>query len=359
MDQFNLTWNLIKDLRTQLIGSPWHYLVNCSNQPKMYSQADAFDIDVASYLSLAGFVILYYDYGLTFRMEISAFWSPLQYDWGTTVFLLNRYITLLGHLPVVAEMFLFHLTEKTCHTLRTYHSCLAIIIQILAGVIMVTRTYALWGCSRKILSFLVIIAVVVIFFGTWSLFSNNSHLIMHYGLNGCQVAISANQGHHIAISWAGIVSFDTIIFALTVYKSLKLKRISYIRMVDVFLRDGAIYFGVIGAMALCNVFLLGFGRQFSRMTLTIMTNVISSIAATRLMLNIRQRVQKKVWLSGSLPVPTVTTATTIQFAPGPAFVDPESSYRPQQFVENELKETKQDDLELLPLGELARIQLTA
>ena len=92
------------------------------------------------------------------------------------------------------------------------------------------------------------------------------------------------------------------------------------------------------------------------------------------MLNIRQRDQK-VWLSGSLSVPTVTTATTIQFAPGPAVVDSESSYRPQQSVESELKETKQDgacyliatisllymmhiDFELLPLGELARIQFT-
>jgi hypothetical protein len=39
-------------------------------------------------------------------------------------------------------------------------------------------------------------------------------------------------------AWAGMVLFDTIIFALTVYKSLEFKRIGRRSLADILLRDG-------------------------------------------------------------------------------------------------------------------------
>ena len=80
-------------------------------------------------LLLAG--VLFYDYALTFEMEKSRFLSPPQCNWGTTIFLLNRYVAIFGHFPVIAEIFIHHPTEKTCHILQTYHQYLAIVIQII------------------------------------------------------------------------------------------------------------------------------------------------------------------------------------------------------------------------------------
>ena len=78
-------------------------------------------------------MVLHYDYALTFGREISGFWSPLQHDWGTLIFLLNRYVMILGYIPLTAGTFLRHPTGNMCHTLQTYHQYLIIIVQFIVG----------------------------------------------------------------------------------------------------------------------------------------------------------------------------------------------------------------------------------
>jgi Family of unknown function (DUF6533) len=47
-------------------------------------------------------VILYYDYALTLSREIQFLWPPHnKQGWFTMACLLNRYLPLLGHLPLV------------------------------------------------------------------------------------------------------------------------------------------------------------------------------------------------------------------------------------------------------------------
>jgi len=310
----------------------------------MLSQGDSSDIIATYYLSLVGFAVLFYDYALTFGMEISGFWTPLQYDWWTAVFLLNRYVSLFGHIPVIVEMFLHHPTENICHVLQHYHWYLAVIIQLIIGVIMVARTYALWGCSRKILSFLVMIALVVIGFGMWCLLAGKSEPSisgLYPGIIGCQLGLPLNKSHRLGAAWAGVVLSDTIIFALTVYKSLRLRQNGHRTIVDVLLRDGAIYFGIMSITTSCNVVTYLVGRPFSRGLLTPITNVFSSVAATRLMLNIRR--VRRVSLSGSIWAST--TRHGIQFTS--AIVNPGlgPSITSDEPVEHELEELGRVDIE--------------
>jgi hypothetical protein len=49
--------------------------------------------------------ILYYDYLLTFSVEFECFWTPRWRTWGSILFFFNRYLTLLGHIPVIYEFF--------------------------------------------------------------------------------------------------------------------------------------------------------------------------------------------------------------------------------------------------------------
>jgi hypothetical protein len=54
---------------------------------------------------LAHSVVLYYDYVLTFSTEVERFWTQQKFSWASLFFYLNRYVSLLGHLPVFAENF--------------------------------------------------------------------------------------------------------------------------------------------------------------------------------------------------------------------------------------------------------------
>ncbi|PPQ87416.1 hypothetical protein CVT25_008112 [Psilocybe cyanescens] len=48
-------------------------------------------------------VILYYDYILTFRDEYNLYWtSKTRFSFATVLFYLNRYATILGHIPMLA-----------------------------------------------------------------------------------------------------------------------------------------------------------------------------------------------------------------------------------------------------------------
>jgi len=44
--------------------------------------------------------ILYYDYFLTFPKEVEVYWCAGSYTWASIVFLANRYVAVLGHLPL-------------------------------------------------------------------------------------------------------------------------------------------------------------------------------------------------------------------------------------------------------------------
>ena len=58
-------------------------------------------------ISLAFKALLYYDYTLTFGAEVSRFWRCRvgRHSWGTVGFFLNRYLAILGHIPVIWEFF--------------------------------------------------------------------------------------------------------------------------------------------------------------------------------------------------------------------------------------------------------------
>jgi len=56
-------------------------------------------------------VVLYYDYVLTFSMEVQRFWPQRGFSWAVFFFYLNRYLSLLGHIPLVIEYFFHRLSN--------------------------------------------------------------------------------------------------------------------------------------------------------------------------------------------------------------------------------------------------------
>jgi hypothetical protein len=88
---------------------------------------------LTNHVAVSPGALLYYDYFLTFTEEVVHFWSPLQCNWGTVIFLLNRYIAVFGHIPVVAQLFIPDSIKTTCSTLQLYHNCVTIVVQVIAA----------------------------------------------------------------------------------------------------------------------------------------------------------------------------------------------------------------------------------
>ena len=118
-------------LTVQTRDSKYHGLivgVGASNS--IISIAIFLEIDQVAVSPVA---LLYYDYILTFNAEVTRFWSPLQWNLGTVVFLSIRYIAIFGHIPIVAELFIAKVQDKHCLALLLYHPYLSGIIQIIVG----------------------------------------------------------------------------------------------------------------------------------------------------------------------------------------------------------------------------------
>ncbi|KAJ6571356.1 hypothetical protein B0H19DRAFT_1255341 [Mycena capillaripes] len=223
------------------------------------------------YLNLVSFSVLFYDYGLSFGDEVSRFWG-LPATAPNVLFFLNRY--------------------GICGYLHSYHQYFAVVTQIIIGIMLILRTYALYERNRRVLALMVFVASGVIAVGAWSVIAGPKakagdevpQLPLYIG---CSSGISPSQSIGLVAAWAGMGVFDATIFLLTLYRALSRRRTQGLDLVTVLLRDGSIYFGVIVMANLSNILTFVFAAPYTRGVPTTFTNSISSVMISRLMLNLR------------------------------------------------------------------------
>ncbi|KAJ6589278.1 hypothetical protein B0H19DRAFT_1103488 [Mycena capillaripes] len=243
------------------------------------------------YFNLISFTMLFYDYFLTLSLEISRYWGP-PLKFPAILFFANRYGTLLGNIPVVIQN--FWTTESTphkimiCQHLETYHQYFIIVTQILVGLMLLLRTYALYERSKPVLAFMIFVAVASIAVAIWSVLTGkaggsgqNLHLYV-----GCAYGFTQAQGVSLATAWAGSGVFDFMVFLLTLRKGLG-ANIPGANLLGLLLRDGSIYFGVMAVSNLSNILTFVLGSPYTRGIATTFCSVISSLMISRLMLNLR------------------------------------------------------------------------
>ncbi|KAJ7202244.1 hypothetical protein C8J57DRAFT_1410404 [Mycena rebaudengoi] len=244
-------------------------------------------------LAAAAFTLLFYDYFLTFEWEVSRYWARPNLSWATIFFFLNRYGTLLGNIPVVMQYFWTtpSTPEKTarCILLESYHAYFILVIQMIVGVMLILRTYALYERNNRILALMLVfgVAVVCVCLGTILFSAKGAGLGGDLELYiGCNYAITARQSMSPIIAWSSMALFDCLIFFLTLYKSFG-RHSTEFNLFGVLLRDGSIYFGVIVILNLSNILTFVFGGDYTRGVATTLTNIVSSLMISRLMLNLR------------------------------------------------------------------------
>jgi hypothetical protein len=120
----------------------------------------------------------------------------------------------------------------------------------------------------------------------------------------------------------GVLVFDSVIFSLTLNKAFKMGR--GIRLLDVIVRDGTMYFSALFIVNLANILILLFAPPLLKSSTTSMTNVLSITLVSRLMLNLRAQSSAQVELPSSieserrfqaaLPGRSVTAVSTWEIA---------------------------------------------
>ncbi|KIM38067.1 hypothetical protein M413DRAFT_30471 [Hebeloma cylindrosporum] len=207
------------------------------------------------FINLVSFSILLYDYSLTFVAEVERCWVG-ELNWASAFFYLNRYLTLFGHVPIMLEYFWSssHANKaqylsaagirKCCHRLQSFHQYLAIVIQIIVACMLIMRMYALYERSRKVLALYIVVAVVIVIVGCWAMLSGQKETRLDLQVKiGCSPNLSRERAIRLGAAWAGMLIFDSLVFCMTLYKSIVLPRPTGVNILHILFRDGAIYFG--------------------------------------------------------------------------------------------------------------------
>ncbi|KAH9953070.1 hypothetical protein BC827DRAFT_1273856 [Russula dissimulans] len=254
------------------------------------------DVWISSVIHFSAMVILYYDYMLTLSREIQFLWPPHnKQGWVTAAYLVNRYISVLGYLPLVVSFFIpsdlpLYVTAL-CMGMHAYSQWLMIFTQTLTGFLCVVRVYAMYGKNRRILGFLAFTAVISVVTGAGAILASYSKggdvipVLSSFG--GCLTFMPSSKGRFYDIAWVGVSFSDSVIFSLTLYKALKVGR--GVQLLDVIVRDGTMYFLVLFIMNLVNIFNLRFSSPFLRSSTATVTNVLSATLVSRLVLNLREQ----------------------------------------------------------------------
>ncbi|KAH9953071.1 hypothetical protein BC827DRAFT_1159434 [Russula dissimulans] len=256
-----------------------------SREPIDIGPHTAEDLWINSIIHVLTTVILYYDYILTLPQEIEFLWPPHnKQGWFTIACLLNRYIPIVGYLPDIVSC--------------PHYEVLCLI-----------RVYALYGQSRRVLGFLAFTALILFVTGSGAFLASGLtgyHLIpVLSSFVGCLQFVPPVNGRRYAIAWACMSIFDILVFSLTLYKAFKIGR--GIRLLDTIIRDGAMYFlyellfssfidktltipdSVLFIANLMNIFSLLYSPPFQKSSNTRLTNVLSTILISRLVLNLREQ----------------------------------------------------------------------
>ncbi|KAG0702188.1 hypothetical protein DFH29DRAFT_512331 [Suillus ampliporus] len=210
----------------------------------------------------------------------------------------------------------------SCATSTLFRQLLVFSQAVIVSLIMTIRTYALYGRSKYLLTWMIIVMVALgggASVGTFGHFSSN--LIVWSGV-GCDETYTAEIAVRLGLAWLAQLIFDLLIFVLTVYRICKtrgLLRLSLIarrNVVEIMFQDGVMYFG---AMVLCNIpNILTFyvGSAATASILSPFTSCMSVTLISRLMLNLHKSINADIFSTSTrdddYAFPVLTTRVDVQ-----------------------------------------------
>ncbi|KAI0362266.1 hypothetical protein OH77DRAFT_1515541 [Trametes cingulata] len=242
-------------------------------------------------LALAALMMLYYDYCLTFSAEVERFWANARLSFASVLFVLNRYLGIFGPIPVLFEYFGSYTPE-----LQSYHQYYAIMSQTIVGIILITRTFAFYDRNKWLLAALLtlgitllILSIIINTLPSSSSSATSAKSAPTSIISACDLSLTSEQGLRAAVAWICMLIVDTVIFALTVARTVRMWHGFRFGLLQVLFRDGAVYYGILVCANVANIltFLAPDIGDSNRGLATTVSNALATTLVSRMFLNLR------------------------------------------------------------------------
>ncbi|KAJ8590395.1 hypothetical protein M405DRAFT_816280 [Rhizopogon salebrosus TDB-379] len=220
---------------------------------------------VAVFASLAA---LLFDFSITFDSEVRWTWGR---NWGITriAFVVSRYLPFVGLAMTVY-----------CEYMRTYDTICWLGI-VAAEVMLLVRTYVVWGCDRKFL-------IVLLVFTTVTALSTAglANMIITSEPEDPTRGVFEQDGS-TSITYGLLTFYELVLMSLTLYKRFKFYRIQSSPMAATIHRNGVIYMLCIALVSMSNCISIVVLPSSYTALLAGPQLVIHSVLASRILFNLR------------------------------------------------------------------------
>ncbi|KZW01107.1 hypothetical protein EXIGLDRAFT_745299 [Exidia glandulosa HHB12029] len=235
------------------------------------------------YYFAAALCLVYYDWLLTFDDEVDRIWA-VTWNLFTVLWVGVRYLIMIA-LLVTATALYDDWGATVCDRFAVLPTVFLFSGLFLSQAVFLIRTWALYGRSRRILLALCSIMVFEIGFLAWGVAYETFYVSPIRRIVGCFPA-SPKPSAGIAM-WSLPFAFDIIVVVLTIRKSFEHWTETQLPMIQVFIRDGIMYFVVIFLSYLVNIiFFVALPSDMHNLNAP-MSGVITMLVTCRLILNLR------------------------------------------------------------------------
>ncbi|KAI0042704.1 hypothetical protein FA95DRAFT_1564034 [Auriscalpium vulgare] len=254
------------------------------------STQDLYNFRASAYLSVAGFVVLLYDFLLTFADEVEYIWKA-RTTLPKILFLINRYVVpamLLGSTYAFSGIGHPHLTDQSCRALSGMGLYVGILSMANGNFIVLLRLWVLWERRVRLVAWTLYLFVLTVLstFGimTWVVLQMADNLFYSPVLNAC---ILEKRLHTTAL-WIPGVLFEVMIFVTTWYNALNRPRVGNEQLRYALYRDGIFYFLILMFLRISNLVLAITAPLSATLIGLFFIWSATTVTVSRLVLNLRR-----------------------------------------------------------------------
>ncbi|KAJ7271254.1 hypothetical protein C8J57DRAFT_1716388 [Mycena rebaudengoi] len=250
-----------------------------------------------SYVSVAFLTLLSYDVLLNISEEYHHIWKS-KWSLIKCLYLWSRYgpfidttITVLRGGGLITDL-LLGISPTSCNTLTKFNTVFSIFGIGVTEIILIIRTYALYGSSKKVLTFCVVVWLSVGGICTWATITWSKSVVMDINFFlPCDLV----EGSRVLVAcYVSLLIGETVIVLLTLWKIVHYKVAGVAgtfrssRLMNSFYRDGIMFYVAILAFF---IFIVLLSKRFDQTEFKLLgltpLRVMHSILACQLVIHVR------------------------------------------------------------------------
>jgi len=246
-------------------------------------------VNASTFASLA---FLLYDHALTFEAEVRLVWGQIRWSFGNVLFILNRYFGLFTLIFNIIVFITPSVSLKFCDVFHWWETTSEAIAVLTVEIILMTRIYAVYERSKKLLVMFGLIFVAEVA-GTLAVVDGGlpQGIPRPFGIKaGC---FTTRHPSLYFLTWIPALICESILCFLMLYKAWTMYKNNYqsslLRMI---IRDSVFYFSTIFATLLLNCLVWAFASEDYLELGTSWAVALPCALGSRLLLNMRERMSR-------------------------------------------------------------------